>query len=97
MRRFFLVVAAAAMPLLINSAIARDPGVCKFYAKTAVDDFNYGTYGANQARCKIHKGGRWTDDYQIHYQWCLTAPDEARKSEQTARKDFLNKCLSSTL
>jgi hypothetical protein len=36
-------------------------------------------------------------DYQLHYKWCLTAPDAARNSEQSARKDFLNKCLSSTL
>jgi hypothetical protein len=53
LRRFFLIVAAAGMPLLNNSAFAADPGVCQFYAKTAVGDFNYGTYGANQDRCTM--------------------------------------------
>ena len=97
LRRFFLIVAAAGMPLLVNSAFAADSGVCQSYAKTAVGDFNYGTYGANQDRCKIHQDGRWTADYQVHYKWCLIAPDAARRSEETARKDSLNKCLSSTL
>ena len=97
LRRFFLIGAAAGMPLLINSAFAADHDLCNAYAKNAVGDFKNGTYGANQDRCKIHKDGRWTDDYKVHYNWCLTAPDNVRKSEESARQDFLKKCLSSTL
>jgi hypothetical protein len=96
-RLFFLAMTAAGMPLVTIYAFAADPGTCKFYAKDAVADFNNGTYGANQDRCKIHQDGRWNADYQHHYNWCLSAPDTARISEQSARKDFLNKCLSSTL
>ena len=96
-RRFFLAIFATATPLLPLSAFGADPGVCKNYAEFAVEDFNRGTYGANQQRCKIQRDARWHDNVQAHYKWCLTATDAALRSEEKARKDRLTNCLSSRI
>jgi hypothetical protein len=75
-------------------SIAADPHMCDFYAKEAVTDFQTVTFGANQARCKIHQDVRWHANYQVHYKWCLGVPDDAWRAEEKARKDQMNGCLS---
>jgi hypothetical protein len=64
---------------------------CEHYARTAVAQ-----YQQNLARRCGYTGARWSDNYQGHYGWCLTASQAFADSETQARVDGLNKCMSST-
>jgi hypothetical protein len=44
-----------------------------------------------QRSCK-YTGSRWTNDYQGHYNWCLTASPSAVAAETHVREEALKKC-----
>jgi hypothetical protein len=62
---------------------------CAQYARRAVS-----LNQENLQRGCRYTGGRWTSDYQGHYNWCLSAPPSAVASETRAREESIKKCQS---
>ncbi|HEY1980099.1 MAG TPA: hypothetical protein VGH13_08420 [Xanthobacteraceae bacterium] len=78
---------AAMMPL---AAQAADPAACRDYATAAIRQVR----GAvNNARCLPGlQGARWSADFKVHYNWCLTANYAAMGTERDARTAYLRSC-----
>jgi hypothetical protein len=47
---------------------------------------------ATRQRCRVPSDGRWHSRHRDHYEWCLTASEAARTSEQKARDEHLYRC-----
>jgi len=62
---------------------------CRNYAHGAVDDYKA---MLKVPKCRVKSDGRWKDDYQSHYKWCLTAPHDAAINEAKERDKWLLKC-----
>ena len=85
-------VAAAGLVLAAVTAAAQaaDPGFCRDYATAA----------ARQARtaheippCRPGAiGPRWTENYRVHFNWCLGAPFAAAERERAIRTEHLRDC-----
>jgi hypothetical protein len=80
-----LLILSLAVTLLTGVS----PQKCDRYAATAVDQAKRNFQG----NCG-GTGGRWSDDFRSHYDWCLnqTEPGAALKAEQQARDDTLANC-----
>jgi len=78
---------AAMMPL---AAQAADPASCRDYATAAIRQIR----GAiNNSRCLPGlQGARWSADFKVHYDWCLTANYAAMSTERDARTAYLRSC-----
>ncbi|MGC1695565.1 MAG: hypothetical protein WA743_09855 [Pseudolabrys sp.] len=37
-------------------------------------------------------GARWTENYRVHYGWCITAPYAAVNAERAMRTAYLRSC-----
>ncbi|MCP5060691.1 MAG: hypothetical protein GY937_28675 [bacterium] len=66
-----------------------DQVACQEYAANAVMQ----TRMAQQAKCGL-AGGRWSDDYPPHFDWCLGAAQAQRDDEARARELELSGCLA---
>jgi len=74
-------------------AQARNNPACQRYATSAVKDFNEGMGRQECVRkVKADIAGRWNDDFNHHYDWCVTAPTAARTSESSIRDRLLLDC-----
>jgi len=62
---------------------------CRDYANRAVGDYKL---MLSVPKCRVKSDGRWKDDYQSHYKWCLTAPRDAVINEAKERDKWLLKC-----
>lgn len=62
---------------------------CAQYARNAIRQYQIMT---EHPKCRVDTGGRWQPNYQDHYNWCLTAADAARRSEEKLRNDHLLAC-----
>jgi hypothetical protein len=62
---------------------------CHFYASRAVQQFKL---AQGRRACAVRPDGRWQANYDAHYNWCLTAAQNARAGEQHARDDWLFRC-----
>jgi len=60
---------------------------CTNYAKAAVSQ-----YRTASSRCGVKSDGRWHDNYQAHFDWCMAAQPSWRKAEYQARGQYLSKC-----
>jgi len=69
---------------------AADPGFCRAYATAAL---NQGRTGLALPRCRgLMEGSRWSADYRVHFDWCLTVPRGAADTERGVRTGFLTRC-----
>ena len=67
--------------------LAANTGVCNAHAKLAV--------AQQQTNVKLScgmTGGGWHIDYDRHFNWCLTAPDQARIKAENIRRNALTWC-----
>jgi hypothetical protein len=64
-------------------------GQCRTYAQGAVADFNQ---AMSVPKCRVPVDGRWNNNIQGHYQWCLGAPADQRTNETKLRSDHLFQC-----
>jgi hypothetical protein len=60
---------------------------CNAYAAVAVGQY----HASEKTGCDDGQGG-WHDDFDEHYQWCLTADPKVVMSETRRRQVYLNKC-----
>ena len=70
-----------------ESESVADEDRCVAYAERAV-----GQYRESHSLGCGYSGGRWSNDYQGHYDWCLGATQQATDNEDKARMDGLEAC-----
>ncbi|SFK86243.1 hypothetical protein SAMN05444581_13216 [Methylocapsa palsarum] len=69
-------------------ALSAEYPVCRQYAQTAVD--------ANAQNVQHHcgfGGGRWQNNFNAHFQWCLNVGVDAPRNETDARNHQLAQCV----
>ena len=64
-----------------------DNSKCSSYAKTAVDQNSQ-----NKRQKCGYSGGRWSDNYDGHYDWCVRTGGSSIASEIRTRKELLARC-----
>ncbi len=87
------VVASIVSMFLISgltTAHAADPGFCKQYARAALNQVRGGW--ANPGCAGGLQGTRWSQEFPVHYEWCLGASYGAAGAERDARTRFLRAC-----
>jgi hypothetical protein len=78
------------MTVTFAAARAADPNFCQDYARAAMNQVRIAhDFGSCASRIG---GGRWSYDYNRHFNWCLGAPYEAAQSEREFRRRFLDRC-----
>ena len=84
------ILISALVVLMPLAAQAADPASCRDYATAAIRQVR----GAvNNPRCLPGlQGARWSADFQVHYNWCLTANYAAMGTERDARTAYLRSC-----
>ena len=74
------------------SAQAADPQFCADYAGNAVHQFEVANAHPRRCMSQIRDWGRWSADYQHHYNWCLNVSREQAWGERNARRSMLDGC-----
>jgi hypothetical protein len=85
-----LCLAAAAFAALTGGALAGDPRFCENYSTAAVRQAAVAHRTPTCAPGAI--GTRWTENYRVHYSWCITAPYGAAETERAMRTRYLRNC-----
>ena len=75
--------------LLPLAAQAAAPGFCRDYATAAVRQVEI---ARSTPACNRGTGARWTTDYKVHFDWCLTADPAAVEAERNARTNWIRSC-----
>jgi uncharacterized membrane protein len=78
---------AIVLPL---TAQAADPAFCRGYATAALNQVRGALSNQNCARGI--QGTRWSSDFKVHFDWCLTQPASAAEAERVARTEYLRGC-----
>jgi hypothetical protein len=96
LRYIALLIVSLLIPILVavifnfsaaNVVKAESPSVCQGYAGAAVDAFKQvKSLGCN------YSGPRWQDNYNAHYNWCLSAPKQWVQNEDIFRANQLGVC-----
>jgi hypothetical protein len=74
----------------LTDARAADPGVCRQYAKAALNQVRA---ALADPRCGAGvQGVRWSTDFSVPYEWCLGASLDAAGAETHARTRYLRAC-----
>jgi hypothetical protein len=87
MAGFFLSIFAVSG---LTSAHAADPAFCKPYAQAALKQVRGGLSDSTCAPSL--QGARWSTDFAVHFEWCLSASLAAADEERDARTRFLRRC-----
>ena len=75
--------------LVAKHANAVDDHDCREYAIAAIRQ----VHKMHEIRaCDRGQGTRWSDDWNVHYQWCRGASFEAVGAERDARTNWLRSC-----
>jgi hypothetical protein len=82
--------ATLAFSSALSVAHAADPGFCNQYAQAAINQVRTGL--AVPACARGLEGARWSSEFKVHYNWCLTAAPPAAESERGARTGYLRAC-----
>jgi hypothetical protein len=85
-----LMAAAALTVFMPFSAQAADAAFCQNYANAAINQVRGAL--ANPGCAARIQGARWSSDFQVHYNWCLSQPYAAAGAERDARTSFLRAC-----
>lgn len=83
------VAALALLSISAGAAIAADDQVCRDYAVAAVRQVRV---MHEIPACNRGMGARWTDDWNVHYQWCRGATYQQLGAERDARTNWLRSC-----
>jgi hypothetical protein len=67
-----------------------DPAFCTNYSTAAVRQAHVAHVTPPCAPGAI--GARWTENYRVHYGWCITAPYAAVNAERAMRTAYLRSC-----
>jgi hypothetical protein len=73
-----------------HAALAADPAFCTNYSTAAVRQARVAHVTPPCAPGAI--GARWTENYRVHYGWCITAPYAAVNAERAMRTAYLRSC-----
>ncbi len=84
------ILTAALAVLMPLAAQAADPGFCRGYAEAAINQVRGALSNPNCARGL--QGTRWSADFKVHFDWCLTQSPGAAESERVARTEYLRGC-----
>jgi hypothetical protein len=86
--------AERSLPIVLNASSEpapkmemSDEAICRDYAQEAVDQF----LQAENNMCGF-QGGGWQNDYDKHFDWCMSASQDQRKQESKNRKSALTSC-----
>jgi len=82
-----LVLATA---ISLTSARAADPNFCGNYARMALNQVRIASEYGNCAYRAV--GPRWSNNFAVHYNWCLGSSYDAAQNERFTRKGFLDAC-----
>ena len=85
-------MAAGLLLATAAAAQAADPRFCADYSAAAVRQAR--TAHMTPACAPGAFGGRWTENYRVHYSWCITAPYGAAERERALRTRYLRSCRS---
>ena len=84
-----IVTAASSFALFPTGAYAVGDHECRDYAVAAIRQ----VHEMHEFRgCDRGQGPRWSDDWNVHYQWCRGASFEAIGAERDARTNWLRSC-----
>ena len=83
-------VLAALLSFLPVAAQAADQRFCQDYARAALNQVRGGL--ANPRCVGGMQGNRWSSDFRVHYDWCVSQPYAAVGGERDARTAFLRAC-----
>jgi hypothetical protein len=81
--------AALVLGLSFTGARAAGDEACRDYAVAAVRQVHL---MHEHAACDRGQGPRWSEDWNVHYQWCRGASVETLGAEREARTNWLRSC-----
>jgi hypothetical protein len=84
------VAAAFVLSLQVAGAQAASPEFCGQYARAALTQVKIG-YELPRCRGGM-QGTRWSQEFRVHYEWCLANPPAAAETERGVRTGFLDSC-----
>jgi hypothetical protein len=84
-----MLLTPALAVLVPLAAEAAAPGFCRDYATAAVRQVEI---ARSTPACNRGTGARWTTDYKVHFDWCLTADPAAVEAERVARTNWIRSC-----
>jgi hypothetical protein len=84
-----VATAAFVIGLSATEAGAVDDRDCRDYATAAIRQVHQ---MHEFAACNRGQGTRWSDDWNVHYQWCRSASPDAIGAERNARTNWLRSC-----
>jgi hypothetical protein len=84
------ILAAAQAALMPLAAQAADPAFCRAYAQAAINQVRGAL--ANPGCARGIQGTRWSPEYRVHFDWCLSQPIPAVETERGARTGYLRSC-----
>jgi hypothetical protein len=92
-RRPFAAVLMTSLAMAqLDAAHAADPGFCRQYARSALDQVRAGL--SDPACGGALKGSRWSSDFAVHYEWCLGVALRAAGDESDFRTRHLKSCAN---
>ncbi len=86
---FAVIAAGLLLGLPMSSAMAVDDHDCREYATAAIRQVHQ---MHEFRRCDRGQGPRWSDNWNVHYQWCRGASFEQIGAERDARTNWLRSC-----
>jgi hypothetical protein len=89
-RPFAAVLTTCLTMAQLATAHAADPGFCRQYARSALDQVRAGL--SDPACGGALQGSRWSSDFAVHYEWCLGVPLRAAGDERDFRAHHLKSC-----
>ena len=84
-----VLVSGSIVILAADMARAADAAFCQAYATQAVAQFNQ---NLSIPGCFKGADGRWHNRFDVHYGWCVGAPEAAVRAEGTYRAARLRDC-----
>jgi len=85
-----VIVLGLTMAASLPGARAADPNFCGNYARMTLNQVRIASEYGNCAYRAV--GPRWSNNFNVHYNWCLGASYDAAESERFTRKGFLESC-----
>jgi hypothetical protein len=91
-RPFAAVLMTSLAMAQLAAAHAADPGFCRQYARSALDQVRAGL--SDPACGSALQGSRWSSDFAVHYEWCLGVSLRAAADERDFRTHHLKSCAA---
>ena len=73
-----------------HQVVAAEPGFCRDYAQSAVDQTRFVRERPGCSRDA--QGPRWSMNFRAHYDWCLGARYRDAEMERAIRHDYIESC-----